>query len=875
MIALRRTLILVACSALAALLPIATHAADYTIAAPPAWVVPVQPGEATPAQLGDASDGEFYSLLDVQVRAAPEARVRYQRVVSRAINATGVDSIANIEIGFDPSYQQLVIHAVNVVRNGQVIAKLPTAKIQVLQREQELAARIFDGSKTASIFLEDIRVGDAVDYSYSTIGRNPVFDGIEFGGIDLQFGVPLARAHGSLLLPSSQRVALKRHNGAPEPTVSDHDGFRRYDWNLRNVPGITVESGAPTWYSPYARVEWSEFANWAAVARWALPLYTPPDDLGAALDAEIARIARTEPTPAGRLVAALRFVQAEIRYLGVETGRNSHAPNPPALVMSRRFGDCKDKTLMTVAMLNRLGITAHAALVDTETRRGIAEVLPNPAAFDHVIVNARIGDQTYWLDATRSAQDSALANLYQPDFDLALLIAPTTTALGSMKQPAGSITQRNIHVVFDARNDFTKPVAYSVVTVNAGSAAEDQRNSLSSTTLLGFQKTYLQFYANRYPGISVAKPLTFEDDKAGNRITSREMYSIASMASKPDKNGRRTVNIETPDVDGVLSDPEITIRKAPLALTYPMALRQTTEVNLPSDWPITPVNVTIADPAFVFKRTVSGGGRRLVIQDHYMTLTDEVAATDMPRYLANLARARAEVGYELSWTDADAAPATVDTLGLERINWAVALVALLSVALWTVLGYVAFRYDPPARTPADPELTGLGGWLMLLAIALIVGPFGIFATLVESLDATSIDNWLRLTTAAGANYHAAWAPLLLMEIVANAGFLVFSVLMVLLFFLRRSSFPRLAIAYLIATVGFQFIDQWFASLMPDVDASFETIAELVAAAVGGTLWTLYLWRSRRVRSTFVARLHPGLTIDRDPIHPPPLPRPSM
>lgn len=103
---------------------------------------------------------------------------------------------------------------------------------------------------------------------------------------------------------------------------------------------------------------------------------------------------RASADPGQRMLAALRFVQGQIRYLGVEIGAGSHAPSAPAVVLQRRFGDCKDKSLLAVTMLRSLGIDAEPALVNTNARRGIAGWLATPSAFDHVIARAHVKGAT-------------------------------------------------------------------------------------------------------------------------------------------------------------------------------------------------------------------------------------------------------------------------------------------------------------------------------------------------------------------------------------------------------------------------------------------------------------------------------------------------
>jgi hypothetical protein len=834
-------------------------AAEYTVAPTPEWVVRQETGNP---RVGAAAPGESvsYLLVDSQVRATATTRTRYFRYASQARNAKGVESIANVGIDFDPGWQQLQLHAVRVLRDGRAIDKLAHARIEVIQQEKELDELIYNGSKTVKLFLDDVRVGDVVDYSFSTSGRNPVFGGREFGAADLQWGVPVARLHVRLLLPADAATSVRTRNSSLRPVVSEHDGLRDYRWSMQDTPALLVESGAPDWYAPFAEVEWSAFPDWAAVSRWALPLYRSPAALGPGLEAELARIARAQPGETARLLAVLRFVQREVRYLGVETGRNTHAPNPPALVFARRFGDCKDKALLMLSMLSRLGIEGHPALVNTRSRRGIAERLPTPSAFDHVIVRARADGQDYWLDPTRPTQEAEAAYLYQPDFHLALVVAPGTRALTPMRGP-GSRSRRSVQMRFDARGDFEKPVGLRVVTTYEGGAAEDQRDELAEATPEELQRHYLEYYSGNYPGIAVAAPMRIEDDRRHNRLVTTESYAIAGFASKPDADGRHTAWIETPDVDELLKDPPSTRRKSPLELDYPLELSQTTEVLLPEPWNLESSEARIDDPAFSFHRSVRADDdrRRLVIRDDYRTLADEVAAKAMPRYTANLARARSELGYSLTWTDLLPPPVANAPVArwLDRLNWPVLLLSLAVFAACAWAARQAWRNDPEPALVATEAPRGLGGWTWAVASYVLLAPLAHLVQAAQALPNFAMPRWSALTTFGGAQYHPGWAPLLLGEWLANLSLFVASLLLVALFLRGRSSFPRVAAAILLASLSCLLLDFAFAAAMPGNAPEPRRWGELVATIVASALWLGYLQRSQRVAATFTSRLVPG------------------
>ena len=124
--------------ALLVLVPQPGLARDYSSGVAPAWVQRVAVDAATVMPAAELSDGVFYLLSDEQVRIEAGDKQAFRHFASRAINDKGLDQVASISIGFDPAYQSLTLHAINVIRKGRVIPKLATATVRVLQREPEL-----------------------------------------------------------------------------------------------------------------------------------------------------------------------------------------------------------------------------------------------------------------------------------------------------------------------------------------------------------------------------------------------------------------------------------------------------------------------------------------------------------------------------------------------------------------------------------------------------------------------------------------------------------------------------------------------------------------------------------------------------------------
>jgi hypothetical protein len=447
-------------------------------------------------------------------------------------------------------------------------------------------------------------------------------------------------------------------------------------------------------------------------------LYRLAPRFGPELNAVIAQVRQDNLPPEARLQAVLRLVQRDIRYFGVEAGQGGYIPRPPDLVYKRRFGDCKDKALLMVAMLRAVGVDAAPALVNTTLNGAIQDRPPGPGAFDHVVVRATIGDNTYWLDPTRSSQNGTLGNLTQADFGMALVLAPDSKGLVSMRNPAGSRSFKAIHAVFDARAGLGHPVEYSVATTFSGVAADRVRAFMSSRSKEEIDGDYLNFYARGYANIRKATPIEIREDNDVNTVTTVEHYLIDDFWGEPRDDGRRTGYVHASEIDTLLKTPDQLNRTAPLKIAFPEEVEELTEVKLPGAWKVHPKNVEVHNAAFDFRHDVAAGTGDVtyVLTDHYEALAREVAPGDVRAYADDVKRADDAVGLTLHWDGSTTRIA--QAAGHTSLATPVGAIALL--VTWALLAAGCAR-SCPAHSAHDWYLfrhaVWISGVLWLIATA--------------------------------------------------------------------------------------------------------------------------------------------------------------
>ena len=150
-------------------------------------------------------------------------------------------------------------------------------------------------------------------------------------------------------------------------------------------------------------------------------------------------------------------------------------------------------------------------------------------------------------------------------------------------------------------------------------------------------------------------------------------------------------------------------------------------------------------------------------------------------------------------------------------------------------------YDTPAYR-VDDSLTGIGGWLILVAINLVLGAFYTVYAILSDLNALYNPRFqLYLNSRHGV------ATLVLFEAATNTIFLLALVVLNVLFYQRKRVFPKLMIAYLAARLVLIAGDHVVAlSMHLHVTSSF-TVAR---AFIYTVIWIPYFINSIRVEQTF-------------------------
>jgi len=613
-------------------------------APPSSWVKPHSFNQPSSTGLLDSSADRHWLLLEHQINAVTNET--FVHSVRQVLTTAGVQNSATLTIDFNPSCESLTWHWARIWRGTEHWDRLDTNNIKIVQQERDLDQSLLEGDETVVLVLDDVRVGDIIDYAYSIKGANPVFGGHFSCAIPVQLEQPVDRLLTRVIWPGQRQLYAKTQGCFVEPKVVVGKGATEYIWDLTQLPGFPLEDSLPAWCEPEPWVQLTDFKTWAEVNQWALALFRVTSPFSPELSRKIEEWKQISSRE-WQILTVLRFVQDDVRYFGIEIGASAEKPADPSAVFSRRFGDCKDKSLLFVTILRALGIEAYPVLVNATVRRAIESWRPSASAFDHCIAVVRFDGQTYWLDPTMNYRRGPLAAHYLPDYGCGLTISPQTMGLAVIPQTTG-LPQTTTTEYFRIQGKM-QSAELKVVTIAEGRDADRLRELFGTTKRSDIEKDYTHFYSGVYPGIKMSSPVIFEDHEQQDRVQITELYSMDKVWTGPDKDGKYRCEFYPATIAALLKRPVDTERKLPLGISFPQHQILRTEVTLPAAWPFDADQKTISDPAFTFRKDLRCTGNQLVVEYEYQSLADSVSLDQVGQYLQRLDQSSQSLGCTVTW----------------------------------------------------------------------------------------------------------------------------------------------------------------------------------------------------------------------------------
>jgi tetratricopeptide (TPR) repeat protein len=535
--------------------------------------------------VGEAPDGRADGtvvLLDrrvVRVHGNGLSESFVQRVIQVRTERAARDS-QELYVRYSPGSQEAEIRTARLMRKG------PAGELEVSEAtgrdDRDLSepwAGLYYDNRAAVVSYEGLRAGDVIElqYTLADVGlRNEMAD--YFGDFQLIGDTsPKRRWDYTLIGPAGRTFFFNepKVNGLSR-TVEQQGADAVYRFSVADVPRVVPEPSMPGFaeVAPYLHV--STYKSWQDVARWYWGLVedqlTPDDNLRRAAAEATARLGGD----LDKVRALHRLVLERTRYVGLEFGIHGYKPYKVTQVLTRGFGDCKDKASLLLTLLRESGIDAELVLVRTRRGGHIDPVPASLAVFDHAIVF--VPALSLYLDGT--AEFSGMNELPSQDQGVMVLrVGPHTATLAETPVFPASANRAERHWRAELDGEGGAQIAEDLTI--SGQAAPDWR--IHYQTPGERQERLAKVWSGRFPGARL-DGMSFEGIEDRNHpVAVRSRVHVPQLAEAR-AGGELTLPITARDGDFVRSYARLSQRRHDLQVAYPWQHEEELVFRLPAGW---------------------------------------------------------------------------------------------------------------------------------------------------------------------------------------------------------------------------------------------------------------------------------------------------
>ncbi len=326
---------------------------------------------------------------------------RYHRFI-KVLTQDGADGWGQVSASWAPWYQGEPTVRARVITSAGSAHELDPKTIEAAAPPSS-GDHMYSDLRSLRAPLPALRPGAVVEILLEYPGERPYFDAGDVNTWYVDGGIPTRRTRLEVDVPRGMKL---RYAVSDKKRVRVRSTRRKgrtvWTFDARNLEAVDYpESSLPSDVHRYATVRFSTGKSWNAVARRYERIVEDQIATGGVAD-----IAVDIPKGANRkrvAEALLAQVHDNVRYTGLELGQNAIVPWTPAETWKRKYGDCKDKATLMVALLRRAGVTAHIALLDTGPGLDVHPNLPGLGDFNHAIVVIPAGSSSepaLWMDPT-------------------------------------------------------------------------------------------------------------------------------------------------------------------------------------------------------------------------------------------------------------------------------------------------------------------------------------------------------------------------------------------------------------------------------------------------------------------------------------------
>ncbi|HUQ46607.1 MAG TPA: DUF3857 domain-containing protein [Gemmatimonadaceae bacterium] len=323
---------------------------------------------------------------------------RTMRQVVQILKPEGANGYRERQFSWNPDHDKFTLNWMRVLKpNGEVISEHPE-QIQDSDVPAAMGTPMYTATKVRRISLSGLDAGTILDFSTTTETATPMMPGEFMFPWRVMTGVPVMRSNLVVDIPAGLNPNIVERNLNFKRRESTDKNRKIYTWAASNVPKLKNEPFAPDSIIQGMQVSISPSFKWAAIGDWYSSIATPAYTIPPSVEQKISTVLTGARSLDDSIAALHKWVAQDIRYVAIELGRGGYVPRDAETVVRTGFGDCKDKAMLFLASLKKIGVTGYPVLLNISGRASKDQ--PSLGQFNHMIAAVNVRGAMRFADLT-------------------------------------------------------------------------------------------------------------------------------------------------------------------------------------------------------------------------------------------------------------------------------------------------------------------------------------------------------------------------------------------------------------------------------------------------------------------------------------------
>jgi len=249
---------------------------------------------------------------------------------------------------------------------------------------------MYSDSMIKVVTLPNVTVGSTLEHEFTITSKGLPVKNAFWYSFHMDAPVPMKELNFSITMPKSLGIKYKEFGLTRKPRITENKSTITYSWAVRDIEGTKNDEDylpLPTPESIKEGFEFSSIKSWQEVSDWYSSLVKKNLKTTPEIEAAVKNITAGCATIKEKTISILEYIQKDFRYVSMSFGDHTLEPHPTDIVFKNKYGDCKDLSLLCMAMLKAAGIDSNICFFNIESSINDPQYdLPIPSLFNHVII---------------------------------------------------------------------------------------------------------------------------------------------------------------------------------------------------------------------------------------------------------------------------------------------------------------------------------------------------------------------------------------------------------------------------------------------------------------------------------------------------------